>query len=60
MADSSLPWSIKGISANARAAAREAAKRAGMPLGEWLTRAIGEVAAAEARDHGEAEPPPKA
>jgi hypothetical protein len=53
MAESNIPWSIKGISAEARAAAREAAKKAGMPLGAWLARTIREVAAAEARERGE-------
>jgi hypothetical protein len=60
MAESNVPWSIKGISAEARAAAREAAKKAGMPLGTWLARTIREVAAAEARERGEtAAAPPK-
>jgi localization factor PodJL len=55
VADSNLPWSIKGISAEAREAAREAAKRAGLPLGAWLARTIREVAAAEAREREEPE-----
>jgi hypothetical protein len=52
MVNSGIPWSIKGISADARAAAREAAKRAGEPLGVWLARAIRETAEAEARERG--------
>jgi hypothetical protein len=60
MADSNVPWSIKGISAEARAAAREAAKKADLPLGAWLARTIRDVAAAEARERGEtAVIPPK-
>lgn len=53
MANSGIPWSIKGVSAEARAAAREAAKRAGEPLGVWLARMIREVAATEARERGD-------
>ncbi|MCI4661165.1 MAG: hypothetical protein MRY63_04995 [Neomegalonema sp.] len=34
------PWSIKGIDSNAREAAKAAAKRAGMTLGEWMTHKI--------------------
>jgi hypothetical protein len=59
MADSGIPWSIKGISADGRAAARDAAKRAGMPLGAWLARAIREVAEAEARERGDTGALPK-
>lgn len=31
------PWSVKGIDPKARAAAKEAAQRLGMTLGEWLS-----------------------
>lgn len=34
------PWSIKGIDPEARAAAKEAAKREGMTLGAWITQKI--------------------
>ena len=34
------PWSIRGVPAEARNAAMDAAKREGMSLGEWLDRAI--------------------
>src|SRR4051795_12629284 len=34
------PWTIRGIAPEERNAAGEAAKRAGMNLGEWLSRAI--------------------
>jgi localization factor PodJL len=35
-----LPWSVAGISAEAREAARAAARREGLSVGEWLTRRI--------------------
>jgi hypothetical protein len=50
MAERNLPWSIKGVGAEARAAAKEAARRAGLPLGAWLARAIREVAREEAAE----------
>lgn len=37
---SDLPWNISGISTEAREAARAAARREGLSLGEWLTRRI--------------------
>jgi hypothetical protein len=54
------PWSIKGVSADARVAAREAAKRAGEPLGIWLARVIHETAEAEARERGDTAALPEA
>ena len=35
-----VPWSVKGIRPEARETAREAARRSGMPLGEWLNSVI--------------------
>ncbi len=35
-----LPWNIAGISAEAREAARAAARREGLSVGEWLSRQI--------------------
>ena len=35
-----LPWNVAGISAEAREAARAAARREGLSVGEWLTRRI--------------------
>jgi localization factor PodJL len=35
-----IPWSVKGIDAETREAAKEAARRAGMTLGEWLNAVI--------------------
>ncbi len=35
-----IPWSVKGIEAEAREAAKYAARRSGMTLGEWLNSMI--------------------
>ncbi len=35
-----IPWSVKGIEPEVREAAKHAAKRAGMTLGEWLNSVI--------------------
>ena len=40
-----VPWSIKGVDFDARTAAKEAARRAGMTLGEWLNSVIADQAA---------------
>ncbi|MFO1186030.1 MAG: peptidoglycan-binding protein [Alphaproteobacteria bacterium] len=37
---SNIPWSVKGIDPEAREAAKIAARRAGMTLGEWLNSLI--------------------
>jgi hypothetical protein len=42
-----LPWSLKGVSSAARSAAKDAARREGVPLGVWLGRIIRETDAAE-------------
>ena len=47
MAKSDRPWAIKGVSPAARHAAKEAARQAGMPLGEWLTQIIHTISADE-------------
>ncbi|MGE3872904.1 MAG: peptidoglycan-binding protein [Parvibaculaceae bacterium] len=47
-----IPWSVKGIDSEAREAAKHAARRSGMTLGEWLNTVIREQAE-------EAEPPKK-
>lgn len=41
------PWSIKGIGFDTREAAREAAQREGMSVGEWLNEVIAERAGDE-------------
>jgi localization factor PodJL len=43
-----IPWSVKGIEPDAREAAKNAARRSGMTLGEWLNAAIVEQAEPEA------------
>ncbi len=40
---SNVPWSVKGIDPEARVVAKEAARKAGMTLGEWMTSMINEV-----------------
>lgn len=49
----SLPWSVKGVDPRTRDAAKAAARRAGMTLGEWLDHKI----RAEAQDDGSAPAP---
>jgi localization factor PodJL len=51
-----VPWSVKGIRPEARETAKEAARRSGMPLGEWLNTVIINQAAhdgIEAPMHGD-------
>src|SRR3989304_820938 len=36
----SVPWSVKGIRPEARETAKEAARRSGMSLGDWLNSVI--------------------
>ncbi|MEM9233093.1 MAG: hypothetical protein AAGA69_02505, partial [Pseudomonadota bacterium] len=40
---SNVPWSVKGIDPEARVVAKEAAKKAGMTLGEWMSTMIQQV-----------------
>ena len=47
MADAPLPWSLKGVSRDARDAAKAAARREGVPLGIWLSRVIRDISAEE-------------
>ncbi len=56
MAKANMPWSLKGVSPEARQAAKAAAKRAGVPLGVWLGRVIRDVAGAQGtlRGNGDA------
>jgi len=55
-----LPWNVAGIPPEAREAARAAARREGLSVGEWLTRRIiselGEEAAGIAGTTGESGP----
>jgi localization factor PodJL len=41
---SGIPWSVKGIEPDVREAAKDAARRSGLTLGEWLNAAITERA----------------
>lgn len=41
------PWSVKGISAEERDLAKQAARRAGVPIGQWLSRQIRDAAEQE-------------
>src|SRR5262245_6169376 len=43
-----IPWSVKGIEPEVREAAKDAARRSGLTLGEWLNNAILEQAEARA------------
>jgi localization factor PodJL len=40
-----VPWNVKGVGADVREAAKQAARRAGMSLGEWLNSVIADQAA---------------
>ena len=42
-----VPWSVKGIRPEARETVKEAARRSGVSLGEWLNSVIIEQAAQE-------------
>ena len=47
MVDMNMPWSLKGISDEAREYAKVAAAEADMPVGAWLTTVIRAAAALE-------------
>lgn len=53
----SLPWSVKGVDPRTRDAAKAAARRAGMTLGQWLDHKIREESEAEDPARAEAGPP---
>ena len=58
---SGLPWQVSGVRREVRDTAREAARRAGMSVGEWLDSVILESAqAGEGQHPGEAEHPGEA
>jgi localization factor PodJL len=50
-----IPWSVKGVDPEAREAAKLAARKAGMTLGDWLNQTI-RTAAAEQLKHGAPRP----
>jgi localization factor PodJL len=47
------PWSVKGIDPETREAAKVAARRAGVPVGAWLTQVIRQAAVTQVKG-----PPP--
>ena len=59
-----IPWSVKGVSKEARAAAKKAAASEGVTMGEWLSRAIrtaeNDAAAAPANQTGATTPADRA
>ncbi|WP_425409616.1 hypothetical protein [Hyphococcus sp.] len=52
---SNAPWSVKGIERDAREAAKEAARREGMTVGEWLNNMIYSHGQSGAASGGEVE-----
>lgn len=56
--DASWRWTIDGVSPAAQDAARKAAGRAKMPLGEWLEAAIIRVVEQGSEPHGTDNPRP--
>lgn len=56
MDNANLPWSIKGISPEARSAAKEHAAESGQPMGAWLSQIIHSVSQQE-RDEAMGGPP---
>ncbi len=51
-----IPWSVKGIDPDARTVAKDAAKKAGMTLGEWITQTIHEQANGDPKNPGSGNP----
>jgi localization factor PodJL len=49
-----IPWSVKGVEPEAREAAKIAARRAGMTLGQWLNNTIRAAAAQQLATTGRA------
>lgn len=52
------PWSVKGIDPETREAAKMAARRAGMPVGAWLSQVIRQAAVNQFKGVPVAPPPP--
>ncbi len=50
-----LPWSLKGVSLEARQAAKQAAKDADVQVGTWLCATIREVAAPQSGETQQAQ-----
>lgn len=51
-----IPWSVKGVEPQVREAAKEAARRSGLTLGEWLNTMIIDQAEEKNEAAGEAHP----
>ncbi len=51
-----IPWSVKGIEPEAREAAKLAARRAGLTLGEWLNSVIFDQSAHNVRGQADSHP----
>ena len=45
------PWSVKSVTQEARDAAKQAARRAGLTIGEWLSQTITTAAENEVREN---------
>ncbi len=54
------PWSIRGVSAEAKTAAGMAAKRGGVTLGAWLDRVVMDAASEQLSSRGKQEVGPTA
>jgi localization factor PodJL len=52
------PWSVKGVEPEAREAAKIAARRAGLTVGQWLSQTIRSAATEQLRSGGRAMAPP--
>lgn len=57
----SSPWSVKGIASQERELAKQAARRAGVPIGAWLSQRIREAAEGGGREaeRGAVDAPPE-
>ncbi len=55
-----VPWSVKGIESEAREAAKDAARRAGLTLGQWLNQKILDQDREQATTAGSGLPPESA
>lgn len=51
-----IPWSVKGIEPEAREAAKQAARRAGLTLGEWLNSVIFDQSAHKVESQADSHP----
>ncbi len=50
---SNAPWSVKGIARDTRETAKEAARKEGMTVGEWLNHIVSEVGKGELQTSGD-------